>query len=820
MSIEFKDEPVPLVTVKEDGQLEISFEGLDFLSNLKNKKIAVLSINGPPKQNKTLLANSFIPFSPAFNSSESTPGLVMWGKPITLENGTELIIIDSQGLDKTLPHQCSQKLFIINLLLSTCFIYTTEQQINENSVQTLSYFLEEAANKIQIKCSDKEKGSNYYEKLSEYFPQFIWAVKEVETEKDLNIYLDEKLPANIKKLFLRRSCYVLQNKGDNVITDSAKVPGAEELLNQIKESIKTKTIDTFEIDGDSLFGILQNYLDAMNDEESPVILKAMENVLLSKGKAISELSFDNFKNTINKKLEGKYPMNITEIYKIYYDLVDKETNRFCTNVTGTLNVQQTGNYLNKIYARTRDELGNLIDTNKEYLDEWFDMTYKEIEKSLGNRDITNLEDMKTFFASYCTDLQVHLNKFLDMPNSEFNKNLISVLIKIYSDFVDVKFSIYFDHLNDNYNTLVKENTEKVEGLNLQIKKLMEQLNEEKKNSEKKHQESSDLNKTYLELESKCEKLQREIRAKEKEFQNNIDIEIKKNQKTEQYYQNQIQEKESIISGLETKIEKLSKELVEIGKDHSNKIAELNRENLKLNVEIERLKGEKKGSATTLDGKNLNIQTLFKGIQNTFMEFKESIDKLDRENQNVFKTQHLEMSAKDMERKSSEWINEIRLYREEQFKNMNENYEKELKKHKDEVEELNFELTKKEYEIKDQVQTNETLKQDLTEKTKLITENEKITKSKDELIKSQNVNLSIVENKLKTIETQKSDLEIRLNDSIVKFKTAEEETDMLVTIIESIFAKKKDKFERDIKYISGEYKDRIERAVKNVPKWFK
>lgn len=820
MSIEFKDEPVPLVTVKEDGQLEISFEGLDFLSNLKNKKIAVLSINGPPKQNKTLLANSFIPFSPAFNSSESTPGLVMWGKPITLENGTELIIIDSQGLDKTLPHQCSQKLFIINLLLSTCFIYTTEQQINESSVQTLSYFLEEAANKIQIKCSDKEKGSNYYEKLSEYFPQFIWAVKEVETEKDLNIYLDEKLPGNIKKLFLRRSCYVLQNKGDNVITDSAKVPGAEELLNQIKESIKTKTIDTFEIDGDSLFGILQNYLDAMNDEESPVILKAMENVLLSKGKAISELSFDNFKNTINKKLEGKYPMNITEIYKIYYDLVDKETNRFCTNVTGTLNVQQTGNYLNKIYARTRDELGNLIDTNKEYLDEWFDMTYKEIEKSLGNRDITNLEDMKTFFASYCTDLQVHLNKFLDMPNSEFNKNLISVLIKIYSDFVDVKFSIYFDHLNDNYNTLVKENTEKVEGLNLQIKKLMEQLNEEKKNSEKKHQESSDLNKTYLELESKCEKLQREIRAKEKEFQNNIDIEIKKNQKTEQYYQNQIQEKESIISGLETKIEKLSKELVEIGKEHSNKIAELNRENLKLNVEIERLKGEKKGSATTLDGKNLNIQTLFKGIQNTFMEFKESIDKLDRENQNVFKTQHLEMSAKDMERKSSEWINEIRLYREEQFKNMNENYEKELKKHKDEVEELNFELTKKEYEIKDQVQTNETLKQDLTEKTKLITENEKITKSKDELIKSQNVNLSIVENKLKTIETQKSDLEIRLNDSIVKFKTAEEETDMLVTIIESIFSKKKDKFERDIKYISGEYKDRIERAVKNVPKWFK
>jgi chromosome segregation ATPase len=147
-------------------------------------------------------------------------------------------------------------------------------------------------------------------------------------------------------------------------------------------------------------------------------------------------------------------------------------------------------------------------------------------------------------------------------------------------------------------------------------------------------------------------------------------------------------------------------------------------------------------------------------------------------------------------------------------------EKELKKHKDEVEELNFELTKKEYEIKDQVQTNETLKQDLTEKTKLITENEKITKSKDELIKSQNVNLSIVENKLKTIETQKSDLEIRLNDSIVKFKTAEEETDMLVTIIESIFSKKKDKFERDIKYISGEYKDRIERAVKNVPKWFK
>ena len=117
--------------------------------------------------------------------------------------------------------------------------------------------------------------------------------------------------------------------------------------------------------------------------------------------------------------------------------------------------------------------------------------------------------------------------------------------------------------------------------------------------------------------------------------------------------------------------------------------------MKLHVEIERLKGQgNKGGQNSMDGKSgVNLQQLFKGIQSTFLEFKESVDKLDRENENVFKTKYLELSTKEIESKSKNWIDEIRLYREDQLKALNENYEKTLKKVRDEVEELNFELTK-------------------------------------------------------------------------------------------------------------------------------
>ena len=833
MSSEFEDQPIPLVDLKDDGTLEISEQALDFLSALKNQKISILTINGPKGSGKSFLANSFLDKMSGFNCNGNTKGLWMWGRPIELPNKSKLIIIDTQGLETNPQDQVTQKLFILSILISTCLIYNSKDELNDETINLFTQYAE-VANKISI--DEENKGKNNLEQLSEYFPHLIWTIRDYKNEKDSNIYLDENLNkngkgGNIKKLFPRRECYYIPSptdsadKNNNLAKEDASVLSPDfkgaitELFNKIKTTIKTKKINNFDIDGDSLFGILQNYIDSINDEENPIILKAMENVLLSKGKYSSEKIFDEFKTELNKQLEGKFPMNASEIYKIYFDLVDKQTMKFCEDVEGTLTVKQAGDFLTQIYGRMRDELSNVMDTNTGYYEEWFDMEYNEIDKTLSGHNISKIEDMKTFFTNYLQDFRNGLMKFVEMPNTEYTKLVINILVKLYNDFVVSKLSMVSENLTEIYSSYAKETANVIENLNGTIKKLNEQIAADKKNYELKLTQTSELNRTNLELESKYDKLSREMKAKEKEYQNNINIEIQKFQKMENYYNNQIKEKESINASLETKIEKANKELAEAGKESSSKISELNRENLKLHVEIERLKGEKKGNSSSLDSQGINLQTLFKGIQNTFMEFKESVDKLDRENENVFKTKYLELSTKEIESKSKNWIEEIRLYREDQMKALNDNYEKTLKKVKDEVEELNFEITKKTYSLNEQIQITDSYKEKIDESNQKIEEMKILSDSKESVIKSQNENIQLMEKRISELKIQKEDLELRLNKSIVNFKMQEDELETVMLVIEHIFAKKKEKFKSSLDKLSNETKNQITKLAQSY-KYFK
>ena len=89
----------------------------------------------------------------------------------------------------------------------------------------------------------------------------------------------------------------------------------EELVEKIQKDINYKVIDNNIMDGDSLFGLLQNYIDFINDGDHPVIHSALENVLLSKGKNACESILDEFKQNLHNKI--KFPMSITDIYKAF-----------------------------------------------------------------------------------------------------------------------------------------------------------------------------------------------------------------------------------------------------------------------------------------------------------------------------------------------------------------------------------------------------------------------------------------------------------------------------------------------------------------------
>jgi hypothetical protein len=783
--------------------IEPTVEAINLLTALKNEKLSILSLNGPLSSGKSFLANNILnKSSSGFKSGEKTQGIWIWGKPITLKDNSKLLVLDCQGLNKKDEENISHKLFILSVLLSSYSVYTTRGELNDEAINDFIYYTD-LSNKINVH-GDKNSKLNNIDNLKNYFPELIFvndtSPKEgIEDKIEKNPLCDKTL-----KLFEKRTYINSQNH--------------QEILDKVQNNIKIKSIDNNVMDGDSLFGLVQNYIDFINDGDHPVIHSALENVLLSKVKNVCESVIDDFKKNLHKNV--KYPMSINDIYKAYLNLQQKHFVEFSQKIEKFATSAQTGEYIQKMCADMEKELESILETNKDYYDEWFSMEYNKFEQELGKLKFESIAEIKLFILSYTSAFKNCLADFLKIPNSDFCQNLINVLSKIFQNFVVVKLSNIGDKINEMYENYSQECNNNIDNLNNNIKKLNEQIDNNQKLLNDKNKEKSEVNKNYLELETKLDKLTRELKTKEQEFENNLNIEKQNFQRMEAYNNTQIKEKDETISQLESKIEKLNQELQGSNKESFMKATELNRENIKLQGEIERLKKEGgKGKSDVYNEQSANLQTLFKNIQSTFMEFKESVDKLDKENENIFKTKYLENSTKEIEDKLKNCVTELRTFCENQVKTMNDNYEKEIKKVKDQYEELSFEFSKKNAEIQEKIDQKEESENKLKETSKQITELQKISESKDSLIQTQNDALKMFDEKVKDYIKQKENLEMSLAKSIYDFKMKEDEFDSLFMVIEGIIARKKDKYEHNLTKLSTDVKNTLQSLVKQY-KFFK
>ena len=799
---EFKEAPVKLFYI-QDGMIETTEDGINLLTALKREKLSILSLNGPLGSENSILANNIInKTSSGFNSEEKIEGIWTWGNPIKLDNGSKLLILNCQGLNKNDAENISHKLFILSILLSTCVVYNTQGELNDSVINDFIYYTD-LSNKINV-VAEKNSKLNNIDNLKEYFPELIFVNNILSNENIQDLIEKNPLCEKVCKLFEKRTYFNSQNP--------------QELVEKIKKDIKFKSIDNYVIDGDSLFGLIQNYTDFINDGEHPIIHSALENVLLSQAKNISEAILEEFKHNISKKI--KYPMSITDIYSAFFELQKQYFFEFGKKVEKILTPTQTGEYIQKMYADMEKELETILETNKDYYDEWFNMEYTKLDQELSKLNLESIEQIKIFILSYTSTFKNCLGDFLNIPNSDFCKNLINVLSKIFQNFVCDKLTNIGDKINDIYENYSKECNNNIDSLNSNIQKLNEQIDNNKKLLDDKNKEKSEVNKNYLELETKLDKLTRELKTKEQEFENNLNTEKQNYQKMESFFNTQMKEKDQTISNLESKIEKLNQDILGSNKESLMKTNELNRENIKLQSEIERLKKQDgKGKSDAYNEQSANLQTLFKNIQSTFMEFKESVDKLDKENENIFKTKYLENSTKEIEEKLNNCVNDLREFCDKQVKSLNENYEKEIKNVKDKYEELTFELTKKTAEVQEKVEQKEVSENKLKESDKKITELNEISNSKDNLIKTQNEAIKMYEDKIDDYKKLKEDLELSLAKNIYNFKMKEDEFDSLFMVIEGIVSKKKDKYEHNLNKLSSDVKNSLQSLVKKY-KFFK
>ena len=643
------EKPIQLITNKND-YLEITTEGLIYLLSLKNQKLYIISINGPDNSE---LFNKII----GFNLKEENNNLYIWGKPLDLNDNYKILLINYNSNNN---EKINNNLFLLNILLSTHFIYSTKNDLNDEIINTF-------INNINIKNLINIKNK-------QFLPEII--------------FINDKLNENeIKNKIINNENYIK----NNIFNSQKFITNIKNIKDIINNSNKISYLD-----GESFFGLIQNLINYINHNEKIDLDLAYENILLNKTRIEYNNIFEEYKNELHKKIE--YPMTIQNIYKIYFELNNNYITSFSQKINSyNLNSLQIYEYINELNSSIEKEINNIINKNNSYYESYFITQYSIFEKNLNDyNDINN--NLKEFIENYCTKFESCLFNFFNiMINSENNSNkiFVNILIKMYQELFINKLIKISSKINDINNSQKKELNEKILELNNNINKIKEEYNNINKILEQKNNEISLKNKNYFELETKFDKFNRDYKIKLKENENILNIEIEKYKKMENYYLSQIKEKEKIINTLENKIEKNNQNFNTTIKENNIKINELNRENNRLLNELERLREIKKGENNLIgNDKNINIPSLLKTVNKNFLDFKESVDNLNKENNNIQKNKYLELTKEEIDTKLNNVLNDIKNFCSLQIKNVSDNYEKIIKKVKTDFEELNFELSKK------------------------------------------------------------------------------------------------------------------------------
>ena len=748
---------------KKNDSIEITDEAFNFLLSLKTENIYIISVNG---LSHNILSNKLIcKENDGFNQNEEN--IYIWPKTIDLDENNKILIFDYNGTK-------NNNIFLLNLLISLCYIYTTSNgDINDSDINN---FLNDVNIKDLICFKSKE-----------YMPNIIF-INDKLNEEGIKTKIENNPEYNKNELnSIYKSIKYLQN------IDKQK----------LKDLIKNESFSKKCLDGESLFGLIQNIINCINHDEKINIDLSYENIFLNKARNEYNKIFEEYKLNLYKKIE--YPISLQNIYKINTELLNNSISSFCQKINMYLTPVQMSEYINEFNISAEKEINYIINKNIEYYENYYLTQFSEIEKNLEyNIDLKNNKiNLKDFLMNYCGKFDSCLLKFFNIfLNSENNSNKVfaNLLIKMYQEFFVKKLITISDTFNDEYNRHVNELNEEINDLKNKLEKTKEEINNINILLEQKNKEKSEINKNYFELESKFDKFNRDYKLKLKENENSLSIETQKYTKMEKYYLSQLNDKEKLINSLELKSEKINKEMQTLSKENTIKINELNRENNRLSNEIERIKEIKNKSGDyglgSSSDKNVNVQSILKTVSKNFLDFKESVDNLKNENDSIQKNKYLELSKEEIENKLNNVLNDVKNFCALQIKTVSDNYEKLISKAKNDFEELNFEMSKKDYALNEQMLLKETYEKKFNESNKSLEKFISIVQDKENLINTQKTSFKVYEDKI-------NDLEIKLAENIYNLRMKEDECESLFMIMPFILGKNKDKFEQNINKISNE-----------------
>ncbi|XP_015875127.3 uncharacterized protein LOC107411955 isoform X1 [Ziziphus jujuba] len=308
--------PLRLVYCDEKGKFRMDPEAVASLQLVKGP-IGVVSVCGRARQGKSFILNQLLGRSSGFQVASThrpcTKGLWLWSAPLkrTALDGTEynLLLLDSEGIDAyDQTGTYSTQIFSLAVLLSSMFIYNQMGGIDEAALDRLS-LVTQMTRHIRVRAGGRSSASE----LGQFSPIFVWLLRDfyldlVEDNRRItprdylelalrpvqgggkDIAAKNEIRDSIRALFPDRECFTLvrplNNENDLQRLDQISLDklrpefrsGLDALTKFVFERTRPKQVGATIMTGPVLVGIIESYLEALNNGAVPSISSSWQSV--------------------------------------------------------------------------------------------------------------------------------------------------------------------------------------------------------------------------------------------------------------------------------------------------------------------------------------------------------------------------------------------------------------------------------------------------------------------------------------------------------------------------------------------------------------
>ena len=521
--------PINLIEFHKNNFV-LNEKALNILRTIKEDLI-IVSIVGKARTGKSYLmnlllnnSNSKYPgngFEISSKLNSCTRGIWLWDTPRQKPNSSsKIIFIDSEGTNSVdlSTKIYDSKIFTLIVLISSLFIYNTNGNIDEKSINDLAL----AVHLSNIVATNAIEDKDLI--INELAPKFIWVLRDFSLDKidpetgeeiSSNEYLElclrnknsknsmenNLIRENIIKYFKERECITLPRPVDeesdlhklNEIPFCKLKPNfREEFLNLKKiiyEKAKIKKIGNKKINGLILVELLISFINSLNSKIIPNINSAIDNIIINE----IEKSYDNsiklwkenfIKIKDNNNEKGK-------IAKDLYELKYKAMTEYNTVINENREIKYNNQYL-EIFNNNKNKLENEIQNDINKICIIISNKRKSLLNSILNKNnldnnrkdlIINKENEN--YLNFINDLKINCNELDDEKALEViidkdveNNNLIKEIKNDVNKNYENKINEIEGEIKENELYLKTYDITKFNNINETLNHRFELLNEE------------------------------------------------------------------------------------------------------------------------------------------------------------------------------------------------------------------------------------------------------------------------------------------------------------------------------------------------------